>query len=79
MKEAESGSGPDDPGINVIRYHLALAYEKKGDNEDAIAALERALTSLDSQLESAREAGRTPAEPGWASEARPLLEKLRAS
>jgi tetratricopeptide (TPR) repeat protein len=79
LKEAEVGSGPDDPGINVIRYHLALAYENNGDNEAALAALERALTSLDSQLEAAREAGGTPPEPSWAAEARSLLDRLRAS
>jgi tetratricopeptide (TPR) repeat protein len=79
LKEAEAGSGPDDPGINVIRYHLALAYEKNGDKQDAITALERALTSLDSQLESARKGGGTPPEPGWAAEARGLLDELRAS
>ncbi|MBW2288415.1 MAG: tetratricopeptide repeat protein [Deltaproteobacteria bacterium] len=79
LKEAEVGSGPDDPGINVIRYHLALAYENNGDKEAALAALERALTSLDSQLEAAREAGGTPPEPSWAAEARSLLDRLRAS
>jgi tetratricopeptide (TPR) repeat protein len=79
LKEAEVGSGPDDPGINVIRYHLALAYEKNGDTEEALAAIDRALTSLDSQLEAARKAGRTPPEPGWAADARGMLDRLRAS
>jgi len=79
LKEAEAGSAPDYSGINLIRYHLALAYEKKGDTEDAIAALERALNSLDSQLDRAREDGGKPAEPAWAADARGLLDRLRAS
>ena len=79
LKEAEVGSGPDDPGINVIRYHLALAYEKNGDPEEALATIDRALTSLDSQLEAARKAGGTPPEPSWAADARGMRDRLRAS
>jgi len=79
LKEAEAGSDPDSPGTNVIRYHLALAYEKNGDKQKAVAALERALGSLEGQLEASRKGGGSPQEPTWAAEARGLLDRLRAA
>jgi tetratricopeptide (TPR) repeat protein len=79
LKEAEAASEPGAGTTNIVRYHLALAYEKNGQKEDAIAALERALSSLDAQLAEAREKGGTPEQPGWASEARGLLDRLRSS
>jgi tetratricopeptide (TPR) repeat protein len=45
------------PDNATIRYHLGLAYYKKGENDKAKAALEKAL-SLDGSFDGAEEAKR---------------------
>jgi tetratricopeptide (TPR) repeat protein len=79
LKEAEAASDADSPSTNVIRYHLALAYEKNEQNSEAVSTLERALSSLDGQLEAARKSGGSPQEPDWAADARGMLDRLRTS
>jgi tetratricopeptide (TPR) repeat protein len=78
LKEAEAGSDPNDASIGVVRHHLALAYEANGELEQARAALSRALAGLEKQLEAARQQGAKPTEPPWASEARAMLDRLKA-
>jgi tetratricopeptide (TPR) repeat protein len=79
LKEAVANSDPKSASTNVIRYHLALAYEKNGDRALAVQTLEQALGSLDGQLDATRASGGTPQDPDWATEARGMLDRLRAS
>ena len=79
LKEAEAGMDPGSPSLGVVRYHLALAYEKKGDSKEAVATLQRALTDLDAQLDAVRKRGGVAEEPSWATEARSLLDRLQQS
>ena len=62
-----------------MRYHLALAYEKNGDSEEAAETLRRALTDLDAQLDEIRKRGGVVEEPSWAAEARSMLNRLQRS
>ena len=60
-------------------FHLAQAYEANGDTEEALAALDRALETLGTQMEAARAKGDDPGpEPDWAVEARALRERVSA-
>ena len=79
LKEAEAATEPNDATLGVVRYHLAQAYEANGDAEDALAALDRALETLGTQMEAVRAQGGDPgAEPAWATEARALRERVSA-
>jgi tetratricopeptide (TPR) repeat protein len=73
LREAEGGSRAEDPSLNVIRLHLAMAYEANGEPDKARETLERAVASLD--------AGRskTPPipEPPQAAEVRSMMERLK--
>jgi tetratricopeptide (TPR) repeat protein len=73
LREAEGGSKAEDPSLNVIRLHLAMAYEANGEPDKARETLERAVASLD--------AGRSktpPApEPPQAAEVRSMMERLK--
>jgi tetratricopeptide (TPR) repeat protein len=79
LKEAEAGTEPGSPTLGVVRYHLALAYEKNGDSKEAVETLERALTELGVQLEAIRKRGGAAEEPSWAAEARSMLNRLQRS
>ena len=77
LREAEEAMEPDDENLGLIRHHLALAYESNGENEKAIASLERALSDLDRQRRAIKSRGAAPGpEPGWAAEVRAMNERL---
>jgi len=77
LKEAEAATKPGDASLGVVRFHLAQAYEANGDPEDALAALDRALETLGTQMEAVRAQGDDPGpEPAWATEARVLRERV---
>jgi tetratricopeptide (TPR) repeat protein len=79
LQEAEAGTKPDDESLAVVRFHLAQAYEANGDTQQALAALDRSLETLEVQMQAVKERGADPgAEPAWAVEARALREKLQA-
>jgi tetratricopeptide (TPR) repeat protein len=73
LREAEGGSPPEDPTINVIRLHLAMAYEANGEPDKARETLERAVASLDAAK------SKTPGapEPPQAAEIRSMMERLK--
>ena len=74
LREAEGGSPAEDPSINVIRLHLAMAYEANGEPDKARETLERAVASLD----AARSKAPTGApEPPQAAEVRSMMERLK--
>ena len=79
LREAVQTMDPGDPGLGIVRTHLSLAYEATGDLDKAIGTLETALSDLDQQRESASKAGKEVPEPGWASEARATIERLKSS
>jgi tetratricopeptide (TPR) repeat protein len=79
LKEAEAGMDPGSPSLGIVRYHLALAYERNGDSEAAVETLQRALTDLDAQLDAVRNRGGVAEEPAWATDARSLLDRLQQS
>jgi tetratricopeptide (TPR) repeat protein len=77
LKEAERLTDPDDASLGVVRWHLAQAYEANGDETEARAAADHALTTLASQREAVRAGGATPEdEPDWATEARAMKQRL---
>ena len=76
LREAESGMPPDDPMINVVRHHLALAYEANGEAERAREVLERAIENLDNLFKrDGGEAAQRP-EPAWAADLRSMYARL---
>jgi tetratricopeptide (TPR) repeat protein len=79
LKEAEAATEPGSPTLGVVRYHLALAYERNGDSEEAVETLQRALTDLDAELDAIRKRGGAVEEPSWAAEARSMLNRLQRS
>jgi tetratricopeptide (TPR) repeat protein len=79
LKEAEAATKAGDGSRGMVRHHLALAYEANGDTNEAIAALERALSAVDEHNASIVEQGGKPGpEPAWVGEARSRREKLVA-
>jgi tetratricopeptide (TPR) repeat protein len=79
LKEAEAATKPNDASLGVVRFHLAQAYEANGDAEEALAALDRALETLGTQMQAVRAQGGDPGpEPEWAAEARELRERVSA-
>ncbi len=73
LREAEGGTSADDPSINVIRLHLAMAYEANGEPDKARETLERAVASLD----AAKSKNPGAAEPPQAVEVRSMMERLK--
>jgi tetratricopeptide (TPR) repeat protein len=80
LKEAEAATKPSDGNLGVVRFHLAQAYEANGDTEQAIAALDRSLETLATQMQETRDGGADPGpEPDWAAEARAMRERVSAA
>jgi len=79
LKEAEAATNERDSSLGQVRYHLALAYEANGDKEEAMTALERSITTVESQAAAMRKEGADPGpEPAWVGDARTKREKLSA-
>ncbi|UCE86490.1 MAG: tetratricopeptide repeat protein [Deltaproteobacteria bacterium] len=76
LKEAENGLPAGDPGLGVVRHHLALAYEADGQPEPARRVLERAVSDLDAAGEDGPAEAAT--EPTWATDVRAMLERLNS-
>jgi tetratricopeptide (TPR) repeat protein len=73
LREAEGGSHAEDPTLNVIRLHLAMAYEANGEPDKARETLERAVANLD----AAKSKSPTAPEPPQAAEVRSMMERLK--
>ncbi|TFG91634.1 MAG: tetratricopeptide repeat protein, partial [Myxococcales bacterium] len=79
LKEAEAATTAGDGSQGVVRHHLAMAYEANGDTEEAIAALDRALSAVDEHnAATPGQGGKPGTEPAWVGEARRQREKLVA-
>jgi tetratricopeptide (TPR) repeat protein len=76
LREAEGGSPAEDPATNIIRLHLAMAYEANGEPDKARATLDRAVASLDAARSKAP-AGAP--EPPQAAELRSMRERLKTT
>jgi tetratricopeptide (TPR) repeat protein len=77
LKEAEGLFPPDDINLAVVRYHLALAYEAAGQQQQARSALDRAFADLERIRESFRAtSGREPEDPAWMAEMQALYARL---
>jgi len=80
LQEAESTFPVGSPDLGVVRVHLAMAYEAANQPEKAQEVLTRALGLLDELRKSAAASGApAPPEPGWAGEARGMLDRLAAA
>ena len=80
LREAESGFPPGHADAGWVRYHLAMAYQANEQPEQAREVLDRAFADFEKQKEAARERGlegEIP-DPGWAKDARALLDQLPA-
>jgi tetratricopeptide (TPR) repeat protein len=75
LREAVGGLAPEDPSLPLVRHHLALAYEANGEPEQAIEALEQAVSGLDAQRGTGD--GSPRVEPPWAQDVRDHLARLR--
>jgi tetratricopeptide (TPR) repeat protein len=75
LKEAEAGYPASDPGRGLVQYHLAVAYEARGEPKRAREALERALLDWESHRSGSGDPGAD--EPPWMPEIRSLYERLR--
>jgi tetratricopeptide (TPR) repeat protein len=73
LREAEGASRAEDPSLNIIRLHLAMAYEANGEPDKARETLERAVASLD----AAKSKTPTAPEPPQAAEVRSMMERLK--
>jgi tetratricopeptide (TPR) repeat protein len=76
LREAVAGMDPENPAINVIRQHLAEAYEANNEPDRAVETLEQALRSLEQSTEAALTQGKQTTEPKWAAEARETIARL---
>jgi tetratricopeptide (TPR) repeat protein len=76
LREAVGGLPPEDPNLPLVRHHLALAYEANEEREQAIEALEQAVTELEA-LRSEAPGRRARPDPVWAEDIRSQLERLR--
>jgi tetratricopeptide (TPR) repeat protein len=77
LKEAVAGMRPGDPNLGLIRQHLALAYEKSGDKENARKTIEQALADHQAYAAAQKAAGASAvADPPWMADARALLSRL---
>jgi pentatricopeptide repeat protein len=79
LKEAEGATEAGDASLGEVRFHLAQAYEANGENEQAIAALDRSLEALNAHMASIQKRGGAAPEPEWAAEARALRERVTSA
>ena len=79
LKEAAESADPDDPGLIVIRHHLAMAYEADGKADRAVGVLETAVADLERMARQAKAAGREVSAPPWENDIRQMLERLNAA
>jgi tetratricopeptide (TPR) repeat protein len=76
LKEAAAGTRQGDVNLGLIRYHLALAYEKSGDKTNARDAARQAIADHGAYAEAQKTAGATAvADPTWMTDARALVER----
>ena len=78
LEEAEERMDPNSPSLGFVRYHLALAYESTGEEEKAIASLDRALQSLEEQRARSRAEGAAEPQAPWEADVRAVRERLQA-
>jgi tetratricopeptide (TPR) repeat protein len=76
LKEAEAGLPAADPGLGIVRHHLALAYEANGEPDKARETLERAVSDLDAASQT--RAAESAPEPTWATDVRAMLDRLNS-
>ncbi|MDP6979920.1 MAG: tetratricopeptide repeat protein, partial [Myxococcota bacterium] len=79
LKEAAENADADDPGLGVMRHHLALAYEADGSPDKAAAVLRTAVDDLEARQRAERAAGRNPVSPPWEADVRNMLDRLTAA
>jgi Flp pilus assembly protein TadD len=74
LREAEGASTPGDPTVEIVRWHLAQAYEANGETDRARESIARAVSGLD-ELKK-RKTDPAAAEPDWAKGIRSMAERL---
>jgi tetratricopeptide (TPR) repeat protein len=79
LQEAEANMDPSEPGLGVVRHHLALAYEANGEPDKAVEVLERAIATEEKKLEQIRARGREVQDPPWMADVRGMLERLQSA
>lgn len=77
LKEAEQGLSSEDPVLDSVRYHLALAYHANGESGKARALLQLSLENLEERRRVyQKKTGLEADMPDWAVDAKKLLVKL---
>jgi tetratricopeptide (TPR) repeat protein len=74
LREAEGSSQPGDPTVDVVRWHLAQAYEANGETDRARETIARAVQGLDDLKK--RQTDPAAGEPSWAAGIRAMAERL---
>jgi len=74
LREAEGASTPGDPTVEVVRWHLAQAYEANGETDRARETIARAVNGID-ELKK-RQTDPAAAEPDWAAQIRAMGTRL---
>ncbi|MCH2186321.1 tetratricopeptide repeat protein, partial [Myxococcota bacterium] len=74
LREASQLAGADDPALNEIEIHLALAYEANGNVARAIETYQTVLERAKSQQPSGQ-----ATQSAWATQAEENLQRLQAS
>ena len=74
LREAEGASKPGDPTVEIVRWHLAQAYEANGEADRARETIARAVNGLDDLKK--RQTDPAATEPPWATQIRTMSERL---
>ena len=79
LRESEEGMDPESQSLGIVRLHLALAYEASGENDKAMAALDRAQAAFEKHKAAAEEKGTEITEPDWVEEVRVMRTRVAGS
>jgi len=74
LREAEGASTPGDPTIELVRWHLAQAYEANGETDRARETIARAVNGIDALKK--RQTDPAAPEPDWATQIRAMGTRL---
>jgi tetratricopeptide (TPR) repeat protein len=79
LRESEEGMDPESQSLGLVRLHLASAYEANGENDKAIASLDRALAAFEKHKAAAEGKGVEITEPDWVEEVRVMRTRVAGS